>query len=81
MKLNRRKIHLIIRQKQEGVSSREIVKDIEISSRRVNQIWKYFREHGREPIIGKGVGRPRKPYDEREAQIVRDAHQRFKLIL
>ena len=78
MKLNRRKIHLIIRQKQEGVSSREIAKDIEISSRRVNQIWKYFREHGREPIIGKGVGRPRKPYDEREAQIVRDAHQRFK---
>jgi hypothetical protein len=61
MKLNRRKIHLIIRQKQEGASSREI-KHIEISRRRVNQIWKYFIEHGREPIIGKGVGRPRKPY-------------------
>ena len=79
MKLNRRKIRQIIRQKQEGVSSKEIAKDIGISRRRVNQIWKYFREHGHEPIIGKDVGRPRKPYDEREAQIVRgDAHQRFK---
>lgn len=78
MKLNRRKILLIISQKQEGVSSREIAKYMEISRRRINQIWKYFREHGHEPIIGKDVGRPRKPYDEREAQIVRDAHQRFK---
>ncbi len=78
MKLNRRKIHQIICQKQKGASSREIAKDVEISRRRVNQIWKYFGEHGREPIIGKDVGRPRKPYDECEAQIVRDAHQRFK---
>ena len=78
MKLNRRKIHGIIRQKQEGVSSREIAKDVEISCRRVDQIWKYFRDHGHEPIIGNDVGRPRKPYDEVEARIVRDAHQRFR---
>ena len=53
---------------------RDIARDIDISCRRVNQIWKYFKDHGREPIIGKGVGRPRKPYDEKEAQIVKDAH-------
>jgi putative transposase len=61
MKLNRRKIHWIIRQKQEGVSSREVASDIDISTRRVEQIWKYFKDHGREPTIGNGVGRPRKP--------------------
>ena len=60
------------------MSSIELAKDIDISCRRVEQIWKYFKDHGCEPIIGKEVGRPRKPYDEREAQIVRDAHQRFK---
>src|SRR5512137_1510496 len=78
MKLNRRKIHEIIRQKQEGVLSREIAEDIEISCRRVDQIWKYFKDHGREPIIGNRVGRPRKSYDEKEAQLVKEAHMRFR---
>ena len=77
MKLNRRKIHWIIRQKQKGVSSREVANDIDISTRRVEQIWKYFKDQGHEPIIGKGIGRPRKPYDEKEAQIIKEAHLRF----
>jgi putative transposase len=78
MKLNRQKIHGIIRKKQEGMSTREIAKDIDISSRRVDQIWKYFRDHGHEPIIGNCVGRPRKPYNEVEAQLVREAYLRFR---
>jgi putative transposase len=77
MKLNRRKIHWIIRQKQDGVSSKEIAKDIDITCRRVEQIWKYFKDNGCEPIIGKGVGRPRKPYDEKEAKIIKEAQLRF----
>lgn len=78
MKLTRRRIRLIIRQKLEGTCSKEIARDLEISSMRVNQIWKYFRDYGREPLIGNNIGRPRKPYDENEAQIVREAHRRFK---
>jgi putative transposase len=78
MKLSRRKVHWLIRQKQEGVSSKEIARHIDISCRRVEHIWKYFRDHGHEPIIGNGVGRPRKPYDEKEAQIVKEAHLRFR---
>jgi putative transposase len=77
MKLNRRKIHWIIRQKQDGVSSKEIAKDIDITCRRVEQIWKYFKDYGCEPIIGKEVGRPRKPYDEKEAMIIKEAPLRF----
>jgi len=77
MKLNRRKIHWIIRQKQEGASSREIGNEIDITCRRIEQIWKYFKDYGCEPIIGENVGRPCKPYDENEAQIIKEAHLRF----
>src|SRR5512136_414748 len=77
MKLNRRKIHRIIRRKQDGVPSREIASELDISGRRVDQIWKYFKDHGHEPLIGNRVGRPRKPYDENEARLVKEAHSRF----
>jgi putative transposase len=78
MKLNRRKVHWIIRQKQKGVSSREVARDMKVSRRRIEQIWKHFLDQGREPIIGEGIGRPRKPYDENEALIVKEAHLRFR---
>jgi len=78
MKLNRRKVHRIIRQKLDGVPSKDIAKDLAISSRRVEQLWKYYKDHRREPINGKGVGRPKKPYDEKEAQMIKDAHLRFR---
>lgn len=78
MKLNRRKVHWIIRQKQKGVPSREIARDMKVSRRRIEQIWKHFLDPGREPIIGEGIGRPRKPYDEKEASIVKEAHLRFR---
>ena len=57
--------------------SREIASDLAISCRRVDQIWKYFKDHGHEPLIGDHVGRPRKPYDENEAQLVKEAHACF----
>ena len=78
MKLNRRKVHWIIRQKLKGASSKEIARDMKVSRRRIEQIWKYFQENRREPIIGDGVGRPRKSYDETEASIVKDAYQQFR---
>ena len=51
---------------------------MKVSRRRIEQIWKYFQENRREPIIGDGVGRPRKSYDETEASIVKDAYQQFR---
>ncbi|MCX6672469.1 MAG: IS481 family transposase, partial [Methanothrix sp.] len=42
MKLDQRKIHWIIRQKQKGVSTKQIALDMKISRRRVQQIWKDY---------------------------------------
>ena len=78
MKLNRRKVHWIIRQKQKEVGTKEIARDMKISRRRVQQIWKYFKETGREPVLGQNIGRPRKPYIKREAEIVKAAYGRYR---
>jgi putative transposase len=78
MKLSRKKVHLIIRQKQKGVGTKEIARDMKVSRRRVQQIWKIFQETGEEPVIGQNLGRPRKPYVKREAEIVKAAHTRYR---
>jgi len=72
MKLNGRKIHRIIGQKKKEVPSKEIARDMKVSRRRVKQVWKYYRDRGKEPIIGQNLGRPKKTYDPAEA------HERFK---
>ena len=51
---------------------------MKISSRRVQQILKEYRETGKEPSLGENLGRPAKPYDENEAQIVKVAHERYR---
>jgi len=78
MKLSRKKVHWIILQKQKGVGTKEIARDMKVSRRRVQQIWKCFRETGKEPVLGKNLGRPRKPCDKHEAEIVRAAHARYR---
>jgi putative transposase len=78
MKLNRKKVNWIIRHKQKWVGTKEIARDMKVSLRRVQQIWKYFEDAGKEPILGQNVGRPSKPYVKLEAEIVREAHSRYK---
>jgi len=78
MKLNPRKIHWIIRQKQKGVTTKQIALDIKISRRRVQQIWKIYVESKQEPAIGENMGLPRKPFDEREAQVVSDGYRLYR---
>jgi putative transposase len=78
MELSQKNIHWIIRQKQKEVGTKEIAHDMKISRRRVQQIWKYSRETGCEPVLGKKVGRPRMPYVRREAEIVKDTYKRYR---
>ncbi|HID98512.1 MAG TPA: IS481 family transposase, partial [Thermodesulfobacteriaceae bacterium] len=78
MKLNKRKIRYIINHKKKGESCAIIAKDIKISTRRVEQIWKEYYETGEEPIVGKNLGRPKKPPIQEEAEIVKEAFHRFK---
>jgi putative transposase len=79
MKLNRRKVHYIIRQKQKGVTTSKIALDMKVTRRRVQQIWKRYLETGCEPMLGANLGRPRKTSDEREAAAVREAYAQYGL--
>lgn len=78
MKLTLKKIRYIIKHKKIGESSKTIAIDMKISKRRVEQIWKYYSETGKEPIIGKNLGRPEKPLDPKEVEIVKIAFERYK---
>jgi len=63
MKLNQAKTRWIIRQKRKGVATNDIARDMLVSTRRVQQILKEYRETGKEPSIGENLGRPAKPYN------------------
>jgi len=41
-------------------------------------LWKQYRETGVIPIIGKAMGRPRKPVTEEESKVIDEAYQRFR---
>jgi putative transposase len=78
MKLNRTKVRWILRQNRKVVTTREISRVMLVSQRRVQQVLKDYHETGREPVYGKNLGRPRKPYDYLESQIVKTAHNRYR---
>ena len=78
MKLNKTKVRWILRQSRKGVSTKEIARDMKVSQRRVQQVIKDWKETGREPVYGQKMGRPTKPYEEREAQIVMAACEKYR---
>jgi putative transposase len=79
MKLTEAKVRFILRQNRKGVATKEIALYMKVTQRRVQQVLKDSREIGHDPVYGKDVGRPRRPYDEMEAQIVQEAHERYRL--
>jgi putative transposase len=78
MKLTRAKVRFILRQSGKGVATREIARDMKGSQRRVQQVIKEYNDTGREPVYGERIGRPSKPYDKREAQIVKAVYERYR---
>jgi transposase len=78
MKLTVKKIRYIINHKKKGESSESIRKDMKISKRRVEQIWKFYSETGKEPIIAENMGRPVKTLDPKEEEIISIAFDRYK---
>lgn len=67
MKLSKKKIRWIIRQKEKKESSGIIAKIQRITRRRVDQLWKQYRETGAVPVIGETMGRPKKPVTAEES--------------
>lgn len=78
MKVTKKKVRYILLHKKKGESSDTIGKDMKISKRRVNQVWKEYNETGKEPIIGNNLGRPKKPISVEESEIIKKAFNRFK---
>ena len=78
MKLNKTKVRYILRQNRKGVATKEIARDVKVSQRRVQQIIKEYKETGQEPVLGEKVGRPRKPFTEKETEAIRAAHARYR---
>ncbi|VVB63785.1 Uncharacterised protein [uncultured archaeon] len=55
MKLNKARVHWIIRQKKKGVPTKEIAQAMKITSRRVQQVWRAYPKTGREPVLGENI--------------------------
>jgi len=72
MKLNKTKVRFIFVNIEAWKHKRDL-EDVKVSQRRVQQIIKQYKETGLVPVLGEKVGRPFKPYDEQEAEIVRAA--------
>ncbi|MFU8652389.1 helix-turn-helix domain-containing protein [Methanotorris formicicus] len=51
MNLNQKKIRKIIRWKEKGKRTKVMAKKLNISERRVQQIWREYRETGRIPEL------------------------------
>jgi len=78
MKLNKKKIRWIIRQNEKKESSGMIAKIQCLTRRRVDQLWKKYRETGVIPVIGEAMGRPKKPATAEESGVTDRAYQRFR---
>ncbi len=69
---------MILRQNRKGVATEEIARDVKVSQRRVQQIIKEYKETKQEPVSSEKVGRPRNPYLQNEADVIRVAHARCR---
>ena len=77
MKLTRKKIRWIIRQKERQESSGIIGKIQRVTRRGVDQLWKQYRETGIISGIGAALGRPKKPITAEESGVIDNAFERF----
>ncbi len=73
-----KRIHWLINHKKKGGYSEALAKDMKLSKRRVEHIWKEYRETGKAPVVGKNPGRPEKPITKDEAEAIKQAFDRYK---
>jgi putative transposase len=68
-----------LRLKNEGSTTYQARKIAGISIRRVNQIWKQYEGSGKIPYIGNNVGRPARPIEEWEIQLVTITYPKYRV--
>lgn len=79
MKLTRNKIIETIRRKNQGWTTYQARKIAGISLRRVNQVWQDYLQTGIMPEIGKNNGRPKKPIEDWEIELVKQAYKTYRV--
>ena len=73
-RLNKKKVEIIIRRKTKGLSSRLIGRQLEISKRRINQVWREYLKKGSFEL--KAPGRlPVRILTEREKNLIAQIHE------
>jgi putative transposase len=79
MKLTKAKLTETLRRKNQGWTTYQARKIAGISIRRVNQVWGEYLETGKIPEIGKNNGRPKRPIEEWEMQMVKQAYEKYRV--
>jgi len=79
MKLTKVKLMETLRRKNEGWTTYQARKIAGVSIRRVNQVWKQYQLAGKIPEIGKNNGRPIKPIEEWEINMVKQAYEKYRV--
>jgi len=79
MKLTKGKLIETLRRKNEGWTTYQARKISNISIRRVNQVYKQYQLTGEIPEIGKNNGRPKKPIEEWEIQMVKETYNKYRV--
>jgi len=77
VKLDEKAIKWIIREKEKGTPTRTIAEIENITPRRVNQIYKQYKDTGEIPKPKK-PGRPKKELSEEEIKAIKDAYEEYR---
>ena len=78
MKLNKKKVNKIIKQKKLKLPSAFVASGVGVGIRRVDQIYKVYRDTGKIPEISR-LRRPRKEIDKEERQVVIETYKQYRL--
>jgi putative transposase len=68
-----------LKAKNDGKSSYQSRKIARVSARRVDELWKEYLTTGEIPELGKGVGRPVKPIEQWEKELVKKSYEQYRV--
>ena len=77
VKLDEKTIKWIIREKEKGTPTKEIAEIEGITPRRVNQIYRQYKETGEVPKPKK-LGRPKKELSKEEIEAIKEAYEEYR---
>ena len=81
MKLTKPKLVETLRVLNDGASKYQARKIAGITKQRVYQVWNDYNKTGEIPVIGKKVGRPKRPITEEERTLVKEAWIRYERVV